>query len=70
MCLVKKGQLDPVVPWCAPPRQFMAVNNFKLAEPIKICQEPFCMDSEMNKLPQGFLDSGSYQKMQIYKIEM
>lgn len=70
MCLAKKRQLDPVVPWCGPARQFMAVSNFKLAEPIKICWEHFCMDREMDKPNQEFLDSGSYQEVQIYKIEM
>lgn len=71
MCTVKKGgQLDPVVPWGGPPRQFMAVSNFKLAEPIKICREQLCMDREMDKLHQEFLDCGIYQIMQIYEIEV
>lgn len=71
MCIVQKGgQLGPVVPWCGPPRQFMAVNNFKLAEPITIHREQFCIDREMDKLYQEFLDSGIYQKMQIYKVEI
>jgi len=40
-------------------KQFMAVNNFKLAEPIKVCREQFCMGREMDKLRRDhkeFLD--------------
>lgn len=40
-------------------KQFMAANNFKLTEPIKVCGEQFCVDREMVKLSRDheeFLD--------------
>lgn len=46
-------------------KQFMAANNFKLAEPIKVCGEQFCMDREMDKLGrdhQELLDWWDYKE--------
>lgn len=64
--------MDTVVPLCGAPKTklFMAVNNFKLAEPVQVCWEQSCTDREMDNLSrdhQELWTVGIYQKMWIHQ---